>query len=249
MGELQHIQAQWVRLGALFHVRKADTTPDVEALLIKTARVAGQSARLLAMSISWLVRYEKLVCRHRLAAILREVKERETLATMGYMLSAVKRETGGDHFNRAIGACKPSPRPLVLFDAYRMTQGLRKVAKAQSDPLAIQWGLYAPRERDYDDAIRPTAWTMEQNPGLYHRAVFGGQLTASVLAALEADPQAGRSESALAKRLGATRVALRDAVNHLELCQLVTRQRNGASMRIAPCIKKPRQRKNRLAKA
>ena len=54
--------------------------------------------------------------------------------------------------------------------------------------------------------------------------MFGGKLPASILATLEEDPLAGRSESCLARACRATRRAIRDALGHLELCQLVKRQ-------------------------
>ncbi|MFP4223401.1 MAG: hypothetical protein ACLFVN_04930 [Phycisphaeraceae bacterium] len=46
-----------------------------------------------------------------------------------------------------------------------------------------------------------------------------------------ARPEAGDSEAGLARRLGVTRRALRDALEHLELCGLISRQPGNAGTR------------------
>jgi hypothetical protein len=57
------------------------------------------------------------------------------------------------------------------------------------------------------------------------RADFKGDLRASILAELDANPDSGASESALARACGATRAATIDAVGKLELSGRVSRQR------------------------
>jgi DNA-binding GntR family transcriptional regulator len=75
---------------------------------------------------------------------------------------------------------------------------------------------------------------MSNNPSLHKRAIFSGKLQASILVTLETDPSAGRSESALARACGATRNAIRDALDHLELCQFVQRKTAKGLVAILP---------------
>lgn len=227
MCDLDVIFARWARLGAMFNVKPAPRTPDLEPLLLDTARVIPQQARLFAMAASWLTRYHRLLCRHRMAALVEAIDETDISATIGYLLSTVCQHAMTDHLNLAIKRCRPLDEPKALYDTYRRSDALTAVARDTCDPLARPWGLWAPPERLYDDALRPAAWIMQRNPSLQPRAIFSGQLAASILVTLQADPDAGSSESALARACRATRRAVRDALDHLELCQLVARDRVG----------------------
>lgn len=227
MSRLDDVLSQWTRLGAMFDVPPAEETPDLESLLLETAGLVPQSARLLAMAASWLARYRRIVCRHRLAVMVQGRSDPMGSAILGYLLTTVKHHARTDHFNRAIKVCRPLAKPQPLFDTYRRNPAMVRLAKEQTDPLAEPWGLWTPPERLYNDAIRPPDWVMERNPSLQPRALFGGQLTASILVTLQADPAAGKSESALSRACQATRCALRDALDHLELCRLIHRQRTG----------------------
>jgi hypothetical protein len=233
--DIDTIQARWARLGALFNVKPSSRTPDIECLLLDTARVIPQRARLFAMSASWLVHYHRLVCRHRLAALVDTLHEPATSATIGYLLSTVRHCTHTDHLNLVLKRCEPLGTPMPLYDAYRRSSALTAIAKDMCDPLAQPWGLFAPPERLYDDALRPGNWIMRHNPSLRRRALFNGQLAASILVTLEADPATGQSESALARACGATRCAVRDALDHLELCQFIVRNRVGNTAPILLC--------------
>jgi hypothetical protein len=230
---LKIILSQWVRLGAMFHVRSASRTPDIETLLIDTSRVLPAFPRLFAMMVSWLVRYHRLICRHRLAALAERIETPESSAVLGYVLTAAGRLAQSDHFNLAVKLCRPLSKPQPLFNVYRRNSTMTKLARRQADPLGIAWGLWAPPERLYDDAIQPPAWVMDHNPSLKSRAMFGGQLAASILTTLKTNPGAGKSESALSRACRATRRSVRDALEHLELCRLIERQRLGVSVRIS----------------
>jgi hypothetical protein len=216
--------SRWVRLGATFNAPPARKTPDIERLLVETARVIPQLARLHSMMISWLVRYQRLVCRHRLAALARQIKSPEQSASLGLTLTLCRNCAESDHFNLAIKACKPLAVPIPMFHIDRQNEKLITLAGKLSCQEGRQWGLWTPRERLYDDAIRPHSWIMRKNPSLHNRAIFSGKLQASILVTLESNPSAGQSESALARACGATRNAVRDALDHLELCQFVRRK-------------------------
>ncbi len=230
MIELDSIVSQWVRVGAKLGSAPAKRSPDIERLIVRSASVMQDMPRLHRMMIAWLIRYGELTSRHRLAELARKITSPLTSATLGFTLARTKRVTHSDHFNLAISACQPLPRPQPLFEAFQRSSAMVAFAEETTCPLALEWGLWAPEEKDlsvhlYHDAIRPTKWIMKNNPPLKIRALFSGKLQASILVTLQADPATGKSESALARAVGATRVAIRKALAHLELCQLIERKR------------------------
>ncbi len=227
MTDLDRLLSQWTRLGAMFNVRPARRTPDIEQLLIDTMSFIPVFARLHPMTVSWLRRYYRLVCRHRLAVLANAIDDPRQSAVLGYVLTKAKQESHVDHFNLAIKACRPLSKSQPLYDVYRRNSTMIALAKKQSEPMGKKWHLWAPPERVYEDAIRPAEWVMSKNPSLKPRADFGGKLPASILVTLQNDPDAGKSESALSRACQATRSALRDALDHLELCRLINRRRVG----------------------
>ncbi len=234
MMEVEDIQASWARLGAMFAVKPAGRTPDIERLILRSAEVIPASARLCSMMISWLIRYYRLVCRHRLAVMIGRHERTASKALLGYVLSQAGSAGKVDHYNVAIKNCQALASARPLFEAYRGNLRLERIAREQSDSNALRWGLQAPSIRLYDDALRPGGWIMQENPTLRLRAIFGGSLAATVLVTLEEDSAARRNELALARACGASRASLRDALEHLELCGFITRRRRGKALEIHP---------------
>ena len=227
------ILAHWNRLGIMFNVQPAEQTADIEKLLVETTSIVDQNARLLSAVASWLCRYHRLVCRHRFAKFVSEIKSQETLATLGFMLSCVKNKTSTGHFNVVIKHCKKLETPLPLFCVDRKSKSLALLAKSNSCDLAKQWGLWCDKVEFRDDIIRKVQSVMNQNPSLKYRALFGGQLKASILETITHYPQSANSEVALAKACDVTRKALREAVEHLEFCQLVRRNYTAGKIKIS----------------
>ena len=227
---LDRVLADWTKLGVLFGVRPTKQTPDVEDLLLRTASVMPTFARLLPTTVTWLVQYERLVCRHRLARLADQVTEDHASATLGLILDLAREYTQSGHLNIAVAACRTLATAQPLFDVDRRSRTLAELAENQACSVAQQWGLWTPAPSLKRDAIRPATWLMDQNPTLRYRAIFNGNLRASILATLQADPDAGQSESALARTCGVTRKALREALDHLEFCGLVERRAMNAGM-------------------
>lgn len=232
MADQALILSQWSRLGALSNAPPAINTPDIERLLIDTAAEVPAFARLLPMTVSWLVQYHRLVCRHRLAVLAGCIHSPLQSASLGYLLELAGESAQTDHFNQASKVCRPLPALRPLFETYRRNATMTELAREQADPVGLKWGLWAPPERSYSDAIRPVEWMMQRNPDLMHRAFFGGKLPASILVTLRSEPAAGESESALSRACSATRCAVREALGHLELCGLIRREPCGASTRV-----------------
>ena len=219
----ESVLMRWARLGAAFNIAPSDSTPDIERLLIDTAEALPDNARLFVVVVSWLCRNYRLVCKHRLAAFAGQTGDRLVLASLGLMLDIVKTRLGIDHFNIVIKKCKPLKKPMPLFAIDRKSKSLTAIAKSVACPEGVKWGLWCQDVQLKDEAVRPLEWIMGQNQQLNNRAVFNGNLRASILETLTFDRHACESESALARCCGVTRKAVREALDHLEFCQLVRR--------------------------
>ena len=223
---------EWVRLGAFFNAEPAIDTPDIEKLLVQTAQCCPQIPRLLPVCITWLTQYYRLVCRHRLAKSAAGIAGTDTSASLGLILTMTKYYTGTDHFNLVIKNCTAAESPKPMFLSDRNNANLTKLAQSRSCDLGRRWGLWCESVQLKEDAIRPLNWLMDQNPLLKHRALFGGNLRASILETLRFCPDSGESESALARYCYATRKAVREALDHLEFCQLALRIHDTGKVRI-----------------
>ncbi|MBN1765748.1 MAG: hypothetical protein JW860_10860 [Sedimentisphaerales bacterium] len=230
--KMDNVLKQWARLGAAFNVTPAKQTPDIERLLIETARALPQFARLLPISVTWLTIYYRLVCRHRLAGFASKKSNRDATAILGLMLSTVKQITESDHFNLVIKICKPADKPGPLFEIDKRSNKLKTLARKNSCASGRQWGLWHEAIEIKHDAIKPFAWVLNRNPSLKQRALFNGNLRASILETLSSEPQAGQSESALARTCYATRKAIREALDQLEFCQMIHREYCAGKIRI-----------------
>jgi hypothetical protein len=228
---LQKVLADWAKLGVLYGLSPARRTPDLETLLLRTAGVLQTFARLLPTTVTWLVQYERLVCRHRLARMAGDITEVEVSAALGLLLDLARQHTQSDHLNIAIAVCRPADKDRPLFAVDRRSAAFQRLAEAQASTTSQRWNLWTPEPALKPDVIRPASWLMKRNPALRYRAIFGGNLRASILATLLADPEAGRSESALARACGVTRKAVREALDHLAFCGLVRREADGSRTR------------------
>lgn len=210
-----------------FNLEPSVVTPDIERLLLDTAQAMPQYSRFLPCTMTWLYRYEPLVARHRLARMAAEIPNRQWSARLGLLLDFARHHTGSDHLSIVIEQCKRAEVARPLFDAERSSPGMIELAKDLACPRSKRWRVWTQEPDLKTDVIRPARWVMANNPDLRYRAIFSGNLRASILACLGSDPQCGQSESALARACGATRPALREALDHLELCGMVTRKSTG----------------------
>jgi hypothetical protein len=216
---LQSVAARWTRLGAMLNVKAASRTPDVERLLLDTARVCPANSRLFVLAAGWLALYGDYVARHRLAHLVGLELESESRPVHG-LRRDLARENGasnGSRFNHAIRACKPAEMPQPLFEAERRTAAIARLAERRASPLSRKWGRWTGAFEVRTDAIRPAEWIARHNPSLVERALTGGDLLASVLAECRADAHAIQSEAELARRCGASRPAIREAIRRLQL--------------------------------
>lgn len=225
--EIDRLVAAWTRLGAGFNVEPASETPDLERLILDTARCAAGDSRLFAMAMTWLSMYERLVARHRLARLVVAELEPGYRPVLGLLLASAQAGRRTGHFNGVIALCGPAELPGPLFEVDRASAALTARAERRASALSRRWNLWTEELPIKKDAIRPAAWIIDHNPVLRARADFKGDLRSSIVEVLRADAAAGASESELARHCGVTRMAVRAALADLELGGWVVREHGG----------------------
>lgn len=235
---LDSVAARWAKLGAMLNVRAGDKTPDIERLLLDTARVSSANSRLFIMAATWLARYGAYVAKHRLARLILDELESEYRPTLGLLLEWAKDhgESNGSRFNLAIKACGSAKDGRPLSDVENRNIIFARLAKQRASVLSQKWGRWMTDFEPKNDALRPVSWVAEHND-LAVRALTGGDLRSSVMAEYEAGADCIESEAELARRCGASRPAIRGAIECLKMAGYVQSSRKG---RCHPIARKPR---------
>ena len=109
--------SRWARLGVLLHGAPAADSPDLERLLLDTARGIETNARLLPLVVSWLAEYGGFVARHRLRRMIVAELEPRHRPALGFILDAASGHGAVRDGAFAAGACRPSGSPAPLFAA------------------------------------------------------------------------------------------------------------------------------------
>lgn len=222
---LDTVIGQWTRIGAAFVATPAGRTPDLERLLLDTARCVPQMARLLIMSATWLHRYGELVAKHRLKRLVRDELDPQFRPALGLLLDIAQQGTHPLEFQAVIKDLGPSKTPGPLFGIERTNDRLSDRAARRASPISRHWGCWCEAFEFKDEALRPARWIMDHNPLFITRADLRGDLRSSVLAALRHDPGSRTSELSLARCAGGSRAQVRNALANLELSGLVRRSR------------------------
>ncbi|MGH7132405.1 MAG: hypothetical protein ACREJO_10720 [Phycisphaerales bacterium] len=212
------LEAQWARVGVLFNCAPAGREPDLERLLLETARGLGGNARLLPLVVTWLVEFNGFVAKHRLKRLAAAELEGEASAGLGLLLDAAIGAGASAELAVARGVCRPLKAGRPLTEDLRADGRLAGIAERHASGLSRRWGLWTPDVVLKTDAVRPAAWLLSHNPGYAARIIRKGDLRCSILETLRRD-MAGRarSESELTRLSGATRTAVRKALAALVL--------------------------------
>lgn len=209
------IESRWARLGVLFNAAPSPESPDIERLILDTARELPSNPRLFPLVITWLVEHGFFVARHRLKHLATTELEPEHLPILGLLLDEAIDHGAPAELRIVRDVCTPHTTSRPLFDAYR-DPSLADIAKSTASETSKWWGIWAPPAELKRDAIRPSRWILEHNPHTFDRIVRRGDLRASIIETLRLD-LAGRipSVAKLSRAIGATRVAVRTAVESL----------------------------------
>lgn len=215
----ERVRRLWARVGASFNVPpEPGPDPDLEWLLLQTARLVPGDPRLYVVVVSWLAVHSTYVARKRLRVLARTLTPDERGA-LGLIVDEAIRLGARKDLRQATKDCEPVSPPRPLFELYRSSPQLAGIAERQASAISRGWGLWAPAPVLKQDALRPPHWILATNPSYLWRAVRQGDLRESVLQILQRDVPGDwcGSESALAKLCGVTRPALRKALRALEL--------------------------------
>ena len=229
------LASAWCRIGAGFNVAPASSTPDLEELLVETVRAGRDNARLIVIAATWLSRFGGLVARHRLRRMAIERLDAVGRAVLGLLLDTVREHTRSAHFNEVIAVCRPLPSAEPLFHVHDRHPALRDRLERRATALSRRWNLLAEPIELKPDALYAPSWVMRLNPSFALRADYEGDLRCSIVEEILRDPGAGDSELELARRCGATRTAVRHALDRLALAGRVERERVGrrSAVRVA----------------
>lgn len=210
-------ERDWARLGVLFNCRPSRRTPDLERLLLDTARACPDNARLLPLVVTWLAKYGQFVARHRLKRLVQTELEPEHSATLGLIVDECIAAGGTRELLIVSEACEPCQPAGPLSRAQRAEASLAEVSERHASEASVRWGAWAPPVERKPDTIRPVSWLLEHNPELRDRIVRKGDLRVSIIETLRRDAPGGTvsSEVALANLSGATRAAVRKALGAL----------------------------------
>lgn len=220
---------RWTRLGAGFSaapaVKPPGNSPDLERLLLDTARESPGMARLFIMAATWLRSYGVVIARHRLKKLIREELEPEHHPVLGLLLDIAQQGTHPPEFASVLRTLRPAPKARPLFEIERSDARLAARAERMATELSRRWGLWCGPIELKRDALRPASWVRAHNREFRTRVDLRGDLRASVLASLRFDPGAGASELSLAAAAGGSRAQVRSAIASLELTGRVSRVR------------------------
>jgi hypothetical protein len=163
--KLDNLSRLWARAGAMFASTPADVSPNLESLLLDTARHASENPRLFFMAAAWLSKYGNAVREDRLASKIRDELELRFKPVMGVLLECAANLSGGRlDFRKAIAECSPAPEAQPLFDIERQNPTLWKLAERRASDISRKWNVWVPNFEPKYNAIRPEEWVASNNP-------------------------------------------------------------------------------------
>jgi hypothetical protein len=231
MTALELVEGQWAKLGAGYAGVPPGPTPDIERLILDTARLGPASPRLVLVALTWLSRHSSLVAEHRLLRLVENGFEDEAKPSLGLLLDLAlensRRHDRRRNLYRPMKLCPKATQVRPYFEIECANEALRRRAERRASLTSKRWGLWLEPIALKYDALRPAGWMIRQNPSLAFRADFKGDLRATIILALQADPECGESVSELARQCGASRTAVLNALEDLELGRWIRRERHG----------------------
>lgn len=231
-----NVERDWARIGVLFGCEPGRETPDLERLLIDTARKCPDNARLLPLAVTWLVEYGQFVARHRLKRLVQTELEPEPQAVLGLLIEEAVRHGATRELLIVSEECHPLSPAVPLSRVQRDSVSLAHISVRRASGLARKWGVWTPPVEPKPDAVRPVTWLLDQNNEYRERVIRKGDLRASIIETLRRDVPGHfvASEAALSRLCGATRAAVRKALEALRLEGVVGLQSDEISGRDHP---------------
>jgi len=215
---IESVEAAWCQVGVLLPIERSGHSPDLERLLLETARQLSNQSRLFSMAASWLVAYGPLVAKHRLKRLITAELHADHQPALGLLLETAVELGATRELLIAAAVCRPASTASPLFAAYRLDETMVALAKSTATARSRTWGTWAPQMHLKPDIIRPPSWLLTHNETYAARAIRKGDLRCSILESLRRDAHGqAESEAHLARLSGATRAAVRKALAALIL--------------------------------
>jgi hypothetical protein len=211
------VLCRWRALGIQFDVAPSKGTPDLERLLLDTARELPGNPRLLPMVVTWLRRYGDAVARNRLRRLIASELAPKDGAALALLLDAADEDEHPARFAAILRDLRPASTPAPLFDVERGTAALADRARRRASDVSRRWGRWAEPVEPRPDTLAPPTTVMRRHPWLRLATDFRGDMRASVMSALLHDPDSRDSETSLARAAGGSRAQVRNALANLEL--------------------------------
>jgi hypothetical protein len=233
-----NVERDWARVGVLFGCEPSRESPDLERLLIDTARKCPDNARLLPLAVTWLVEYGQFVARHRLKRLVQTELEPESQAILGLLIEEAVRLGTTRELLIVSEECLPLSPAVPLSRVQRDHASLAHISERRASDLSQKWGVWTPPIEPKRGAVRPVTWLLNRNPEYRERIIRKGDLRVSIIETLRRDvpDRFAESESALTRLSGATRAAVRKALAALELEGVVSLATGNSTERDHPVI-------------
>jgi hypothetical protein len=201
----------------LFNQTPTRTTPDLEQLVVDTARTAENDPRLFIMAATWLSQYGYFVAKHRLSRMVAKDLNPREQATVGLLIDFARQfgKRALSFLPGVVRDCRPVVPPQPLFAVDRSNTGFAKLVAAHACEASKRWGLLTDELEPAFDALRPVEWILDHNPIFRIRARFRNDLRLSILMCLEYEDPSGASEAELMRHCGVTRRAMHNALDTL----------------------------------
>ena len=213
------VERDWARVGVLFGCEPSLESPDLERLLIETARKCPDNARLLPLAVTWLVEYGQFVARHRLKRLVQTGLEPEPQGILGLLIEEAVRFGATRELLIISEECYPLSPAVPLPRVQRHQDSLARISERRASELSQKWGVWTPPVETKPDAVRPVTWLLDRNTEYRERIIRKGDLRVSIIETLRRDVpgHSVASELALSRLSGATRAAVRKALKALRL--------------------------------
>ena len=231
-----NVERDWARVGVLFGCEPSRESPDLERLLIDTARKCPDNARLLPLAVTWLVEYGQFVARHRLKRLVQTELEPEPQAILGLLIEEAVRHGATRELLIVSEECHPLSPAVPLSRVQRDRASLSLISERRASELSQKWGVWTPPVEPKPDAVRPVTWLLDQNIEYRERVIRKGDLRVSIIETLRRDVpgHSVASEAALSRLSGATRAAVRKALDALRLEGVIGLERDAMNERDHP---------------
>lgn len=232
--ELAHCLAAWVRIGGMFDVDAADETPDLERLILSTARCSPYHTRLFTLSATWLVAHGEFVAKQRLLNLVESELEDKDRPVLGMLFEWVSDEAGTNRWRRVIEACDVARAGQPLSEVERSNPALAALSVKTSCDLGKKWGRWVSAATLVlkPNALRSAEWIAANNPVLAERAMAGGDIAASILAEWRMKGAVIGSELEVAARMRVSRKAAHEALARLRMAGFVQMSSRKSANRI-----------------